>query len=74
MASEEQLPAGGGSHTWIIAASFMALFAILLLGIALFSQGLAGMAFAGLTWGQLLVLGLHVLPVVAAWLYIRSGS
>ena len=74
MTGDEQLPAGDGSHTWIIAASFMALFAILLLGIALFSQGLAGMAVAGLSWGQLLVLALHVLPVAAAWLYIRSGS
>lgn len=74
MAGEEHLSGGGGSHTWMIAASFMALFVVLLLGVVLFSQGLAGMAFAGLTWGQLLVLALHVLPVAAAWLYIRSGS
>ena len=47
---------------------------VALLGVALFSSALATTAFAGLSWGQLLVFVLHVLPVAAAWLYIRSGS
>ena len=74
MAGEEHLSDGAGSYTWMIAASFMALFVILLLGVALFSSALATTAFAGLSWGQLLVFVLHVLLVAAAWLYIRSGS
>ena len=74
MAGEEHLSDGAGGHTWMIAASFMALFVILLLGVALFSSALATTAFAGLSWGHLLVFVLHVLPVAAAWLYIRSGS
>lgn len=49
---------------------FLTLYFILLLGIALTPDALRTPVALGLTAGHWLVLAIHVLPVVAAWLYM----
>ncbi|MEM7079924.1 MAG: DUF485 domain-containing protein [Pseudomonadota bacterium] len=56
---------------WLTAGMFLALFLVLVLTIALAPEILAGAWLGGLTRGHWLVLALHVLPVISAWLYVR---
>ena len=46
------------------------LFIALLLGIPLFPGWMAKSVFAGVTWGHLIMIGVHVIPVGLAWSYI----
>ena len=47
---------------------------MLLFGVALFPDLLAMPVLLGMTWGHLLVIGIHLIPVVLAWTYIRQRS
>ena len=49
-------------------------FLTLLLGIPLFPLLLAREAFAGLAWGELLIIVIHILPVIIAWVYLSRRS
>lgn len=51
-----------------------AMFLVLLFGIALFEEALASIAFLGLSWGQVLVIAIHTVPVGFAWAYVRQRS
>jgi uncharacterized membrane protein (DUF485 family) len=55
-------------------ATCFALFLLLLFGVALFPDLLAMPVLLGMTWGHLLVIGIHLIPVVLAWTYIRQRS
>ena len=57
----------------VVAVSFVFFVALLLL-IPLASGFLDQAVLAGLTWGHLLVIVIHVFPVIAAWIYIRNSG
>ena len=57
----------------VVAVSF-ALLLLLLLAIPLAANTLNAPAIAGITWGHLLVILIHVLPVIAAWIYTLKGG
>ena len=50
------------------------MFLALLVGIALFGDTLARDSFLGLTWGQLLIVAIHTIPVGFAWYYVWVRS
>lgn len=50
------------------------LFLALLIGIALFGGALSQDSFLGLTWGQLLIVAIHTIPVGFAWYYVWVRS
>jgi hypothetical protein len=56
--------------TWIVSGFFLALFLLLVLGVAWLPDALSNVSPVRLTWGQLLVILIHVLSVAAAWAYI----
>ncbi|NKB98064.1 MAG: DUF485 domain-containing protein [Pseudomonadales bacterium] len=58
----------------IALAACFTMFLALLFGIPLFPNVLATPVFLGITWGYLLVIGIHLIPVVLAWTYIRQRN
>ena len=62
-----------GAHGWAVTIAFIFAFVGLLISIALYGADLGSTAAGGFTWGQWLVVGLHVVPVAAAWIYVARG-
>lgn len=50
------------------------LFLVLLIGIVLLGEAFASSAFMGLTWGQVLIIAIHTIPVGFAWYYVWVRS
>ena len=47
-----------------------ALFVLLLLGVPLLESSFAAPGLLGLSWGQVLLLAIHFVPVIFAWIYV----
>ncbi len=58
---------------WLVVAVFLGVFVWLMLGVANTPDVLARSVWRGVTLGHCLVLALHVLSVLAAWVYIFVG-
>ena len=67
-------PTRGHLFNWLAVWSFLGLYVVLILTIALAPEFLAVISLGGLTRGHLLVLLLHIPPVIAAWIYIYAGQ
>ena len=59
---------------WIVVGLFLALFLIMVVMIANNPLTLAAPVFVNLSLGHLILLALHILPVVAAVIYIKLGN